>query len=77
MGWGGNKYYLTITIHLSHNILSILIFTNNSCHFPQTYPSTNMPKEKPLRAVASENYLLNTNALVQLQVSMISNVMMI
>ena len=31
-------------------------------------PST-MPKEKPLRAVASENYLLNTNALVQLQVS--------
>jgi len=26
-----------------------------------------MPKEKPLRAVASENYLLNTNALVQLQ----------
>jgi len=42
----------------------------------QIYPSTNMPKEKPLRAVASENYLLNTNALVQLQVSMILNVMM-
>ena len=64
--------HLIISIHLSHNtILLILIFTNNSCQFT----STNMPKEKPLRAVASENYLLNTNALVQLQVSMmISNV---
>lgn len=75
MGCVGNKYYVnTFTSHTSYRLhvypqlLSVSI---------QIYPSTNMPKEKPLRAVASENYLLNTNALVQLQVSMISNVMVI
>ena len=56
-------YYFLQYTNLYQQFLSVSI---------QIYPSTNMPKEKPLRAVASENYLLNTNALVQLQVSMIS-----
>ena len=62
--------HLIISIHLQHN----LSYDTNLYQQLLSVYLTNMPKEKPLRAVASENYLLNTNALVQLQVSMISNV---